>query len=137
MSEVFVDSLFWIASLFPRDQWHEQALAAGETLRNDTTLVTTREVLTEFLAAASRSDPTARQAAVDVARTILGDETIIVIPPSQELFNKGLDLYEQRLDKRYSLADCISMVVMRERDISQILTHDRDFSAEGFVPLIR
>ena len=67
----------------------------------------------------------------------MGDETIIVIPPSQELFNKGLDLYEQRLDKRYSLADCISMVVMRERDISQILTHDRDFSAEGFVPLIR
>ena len=137
MSEVFVDSLFWIASLFPRDQWHEQALAAGETLQNDTNLVTTREVLTEFLAAASRSDPTARQAAVDAVRTILGDETIIVIPPSQELFNKGLDLYEQRLDKRYSLADCISMVVMRERDISQILTHDRDFSAEGSVPLIR
>ena len=137
MSEVFVDSLFWIASLFPRDQWHEQALAAGETLQNDTTLVTTREVLTEFLAAASRSDPTARQAAVDAVRTILGNETIIVIPQSQELFDKGLDLYEQRLDKRYSLADCISMVILRERDISQILTHDRDFAAEGFVPLIR
>lgn len=101
------------------------------------TLVTTKEVLTEFLAAASRSGPAGRQAAVNTVRAILDDETFIVIPQSQELFDKGLDLYEQRLDKRYSLADCISMVVMRDRGIHEILTHDRDFAAEGFVALIR
>ena len=137
MSEVFVDSLFWVASLFPRDQWHEQALTAREILQNDTTLVTTREFLTEFLAAASRSGPTGRQAAVNMVRTILNDETVIVIPQSPELFARGLDLYEQRLDQRYSLADCISMIVMRERGIHEILSHDRDFAAEGFVTLIR
>ena len=65
------------------------------------------------------------------------DEDIIVIPQSHDLFIRGLDLYEQRLDKRYSLADCISMVVMRERGIHEILSHDRDFAAEGFVTLIR
>ena len=137
MSEVFVDSLFWIASLFLRDQWHEHALTARKALESGTSLVTTRDVLTEFLAAASRSGPAGRQAAVDTVREILADDAIIVIPQSRELFDKGLDLYEQRLDQRYSLADCISMVVMRERGIYRILTHDRDFSAEGFVILIR
>ncbi len=137
MPEVFVDSHFWIASLFPRDQWHELALAARGSLASDTILVTTKEVLTEFLASASRSGSTARQAAVNTVRAVLGNETIIVIPQSQELFDKGLDLYEQRLDKRYSLADCISMVVMRERGIQEVLTNDRDFASEGFVTLIR
>ena len=137
MSEVFVDSLFWVASLFPRDQWHDMALTAGKALESETILVTTKEVLTEFLAATSRSGPTSRQVAVDTVRAILEDEDIIVIPQSHDLFIRGLDLYEQRLDKRYSLADCISMVVMRERGIHEILSHDRDFAAEGFVTLIR
>ena len=137
MREVFVDSFFWIATLSPRDQWHHQARVVRDTLGNEVTLVTTREVLTELLATVSRSGPRSRQSAVNMVRAILADETIIVIPQSQELFDKGLDLYEQRLDKRYSLADCISMVVMRERGISEILTHDRDFSAEGFAILIR
>ena len=137
MPEVFVDSFFWIAALLPRDQWHEQALAAKENLASDITLVTTREVLTEFLAATSRNAPTVRQAAVKTVRAILEDETVIVIPQSPALYSRGLDLYEQRLDKRFSLADCISMIVMRERGIQEILTRDRDFAAEGFVALIR
>ena len=137
MPEVFVDSFFWIASLLPRDQWHEQALAAKENLASDITLVTTREVLTEFLAATSRNAPTVRQAAVKTVRAILEDEAVIVIPQSPALFSRGLDLYEQRLDKRFSLADCISMIVMRERGIQEILTRDWDFAAEGFVALIR
>ena len=137
MPEVFVDPFFWIASLLPRDQWHEQALAAKENLASDITLVTTREVLTEFLAATSRNAPIVRQAAVKTVRAILEDEAVIVIPQSPALFSRGRDLYEQRLDKRFSLADCISMIVMRERGIQEILTRDRDFAAEGFVALIR
>ena len=137
MREVFVDPFFWIASLLPRDQWHQQALLAREYLGSEALLVTTREVLTEFLAAASRTDPEIRQSAARTVRTILEDEDIVVIPQSHDLFIRGLDLYEQRLDKRYSLADCISMAVMRERSINEILTHDRDFAAEGFIPLIR
>ena len=127
MPEVFVDSFFWIASLLPRDQWHEQALAAKENLASDIALVTTREVLTEFLAATSRNAPTVRQAAVKTVRAILEDEAVIVIPQSPALFSRGLDFYEQRLDKRFSLPDCISMIVMRERGIQEILTRDRDY----------
>ena len=37
----------------------------------------------------------------------------------------------------YSLVDCISMVVMDELDITEVLTADRDFELEGYTRLMR
>jgi len=51
-------------------------------------------------------------------------------------FLKALELYESRLDKGYSLTDCISMNVCRELGIKEILTHDRHFEQEGFKILL-
>jgi uncharacterized protein len=42
-----------------------------------------------------------------------------------------------RLDKGYSLKDCISMHTMRQRGISEVLTNDRHFEQEGFRALFR
>ena len=52
------------------------------------------------------------------------------------LLAQGLELYRRRGDKRYSLADCISMVIARTMDITEILTTDSDFQAEGFTILM-
>ncbi|MCW3095162.1 MAG: putative nucleic acid-binding protein contains domain [Chthonomonadaceae bacterium] len=49
----------------------------------------------------------------------------------------GLDLYERRVDKGYSLTDCISMNACRQEAIAEILTSDHHFAQEGFVVLIR
>jgi len=38
----------------------------------------------------------------------------------------------QRPDKRYSLTDCVSFVVMRERGIAEAFAFDRHFEQEGF-----
>ncbi len=35
------------------------------------------------------------------------------------------------------MTDCISMVVCRERGITDVLTYDRDFEQEGFVAMLR
>jgi predicted nucleic acid-binding protein len=67
---------------------------------------------------------------------ILNDPDIEVVSQSRDSFLAGLALYERRPDKRYSLVDCISMNVMRQRDIQEILTSDRHFSQEGFVRLL-
>jgi predicted nucleic acid-binding protein len=55
-----------------------------------------------------------------------------VLPFSRGLFDAALALYEERLDKKYSLTDCASMVVMRDRRISHVLTNDHHFEQEGF-----
>lgn len=67
----------------------------------------------------------------------MSSDNIAVGTPSAELFTRGLNLYAHRLDKRYSLTDCVSMIVMRDLDITEVLTNDRDFESEGFVRLIR
>ena len=50
--------------------------------------------------------------------------------------SEGLELYENRLDTGYSLTDCISMSLMSEREIQEVLTHDNHFKQEGFTSLL-
>jgi hypothetical protein len=49
----------------------------------------------------------------------------------------GLDLYATRLDKGYSMTDCISMQAMRREGLTDVLTNDRHFEQEGFRALFR
>jgi uncharacterized protein len=77
-----------------------------------------------------------RQEVSNIVRSILNGSEIEIIWQIQELFELGLTLYESRLDKGYSLTDCVSMVVMRQAGIQDILTHDRHFAQEGFTILL-
>ncbi|MEA5477512.1 hypothetical protein VB774_07745 [Pseudanabaena galeata UHCC 0370] len=45
--------------------------------------------------------------------------------------------YRQRPDKQYSLTDCASMVIMKEKGIDPVLPHARHFQQEGFIALLR
>ena len=49
----------------------------------------------------------------------------------------GLARYERRLDKGYSLQDCVSMNVMEAEGITGVLTSDHHFEQEGFTILMR
>jgi uncharacterized protein len=60
-----------------------------------------------------------------------------VVSQTRTLFLEGLALYEARLDKEYSLTDCISMQVMRREGLTEVLTNDRHFTQEGFQLLFR
>jgi len=95
-------------------------------------LLTTDEVLTEFLAALSCGGERFRGQAVKMVRAILDNPNVKVLPQSRDSFLRGVDLYEQRLDKEYSLTDCISMNAMRSECITEVLTNDRHFAQEGF-----
>jgi hypothetical protein len=50
----------------------------------------------------------------------------------RDSFLVGLELYRARLDKGYCLTDCISMVVMRQEAITDIITHDNHVTREWF-----
>lgn len=63
MSLVFADTAFWVALTSPRDSLHHMALAASRQLQ-DTQLVTTEPILTEFLNAFCELGPYWRREAV-------------------------------------------------------------------------
>jgi len=134
MRRIFVDTLYWIAIHNPKDQWHQAAEKASHTLAG-CQLITTEEVLTEVLNAFSEAGPMVRQEAVDLVRDLQKDPTVTIHPQSSQTFHSGVDLYEARPDKEYSQTDCISMTVMRQEGITEVLTHDKHFTQEGFTKL--
>lgn len=135
MKVAFVDTLYLVALFNPRDQWHDRAIAASKLVA-ETNLITTEDVLVELLNFFSEYGEKARRGAVRQAEGILIGANVEIVPQSHEGFVAGLTLYKARPDKGYSLTDCISMHAMRERDISEILTHDNHFRQEGFTLLL-
>jgi predicted nucleic acid-binding protein len=68
---------------------------------------------------------------------MLESRTVQVISQTTDSFSAGLGLYRARLDKGYSLTDCISMETMRHEGITDVLTNDAHFEQEGFRALLR
>lgn len=108
MKTVFADALYWVALVRPNDQWGQEARRAKERLGN-VRIVTTDEVLGEFLTGLSKVGPHLRQQAGRMVRRIQDNPNVQVVYQSHDSFMKGLGLYEQRLDKAYSLVDCVSL----------------------------
>jgi len=135
MRVVFADTLFWIAISRPNDPWAETAKQASTSVE-PIRLVTTDEVLSEFLTAMAEGGPQIRRRAAQLVDEILADRAITVVSQSRVSLLHGLSLYRRRLDKSYSLTDCVSMTVMKRRGMSEILTADHHFVQEGFTVLL-
>jgi predicted nucleic acid-binding protein len=132
---VFADTFYWVALTNPDDSRYRDAVAFDDALAG-AAIITTDEILTEFMTFFS-ADPWLRSRAAATVRSLLVDPEIRVIPQSRASFLAGLELYAARPDKGYSLVDCISMQTMREEGLTDVLTNDRHFEQEGFRTLFR
>lgn len=131
MIQAFADTYYFIAVVNRKDAGHAEAIRAGR--RPDLRLVTTTWVLTEL--ADALSAPSERTFVATFIRDIQSRTRITIVPATQVWFDRGLELFEQRPDKSWTLTDCISFEVMRRLGITEALTGDRHFSQAGFVPL--
>ena len=135
MRRIFADTLYWIAMTHRNDQWHQAAVNVSRSLAG-CHLVTTDEVLTEVMNAFSEAGQFFRKEAITLVRDLRAEQTVTIHAQSRLTFDSGLNLYEARPDKGYSLTDCISMVTMRQEGITEVLTHDDHFTQEGFTKLL-
>jgi predicted nucleic acid-binding protein len=133
MTRYLVDTWFLVAHFNRRDPDHDHAERMWRTI-DQAQMVTHDAVLAEFLTFFAEFGPTLRQKAARAVRN-LSLLRFEVVAQDRARFLQALALYEQRLDKGYSFADCVSMVVMRERGITHVLTNDHHFREEGFTVL--
>lgn len=135
MKLVFADTFFWVASLSPCDPWHESVVRVYDSLVSSQ-IVTTQEVLTEFLSMYAGRGKYLRGNAIKLVQLLLKNSHVTVVQQSNESFLDGCKMYLTRTDKAYSLVDCISMQTMWRFGIDGVLTNDHHFAQEGFNVLI-
>ena len=133
MRHVFADTFFFLALLNDKDQAHAEARACAT--QESPAYLTTEWVLTEV--ADAFCAPHARRQFLRLLELLAADSESIVIHSSHQLFEQGVQLFSQRMDKHWSLTDCLSFVVMHEHGVTEALTGDHHFEQAGFKALLK
>jgi predicted nucleic acid-binding protein len=94
-----------------------------------TTALVFAEVVTFFNARGQHAK------AVEIGNRLLESPTVTLVQVDEPLLLRAWEYFQQHADKSFSLADCASFLVMRERGIEQALTFDRHFAQAGFQKL--
>ena len=125
---IFVDTAYVLALVNERDQHYERAQELADLVEGMELLITDA-VLLEIGNALARGF---KEQAIEVITYFVESEEVEIFYSSPQIFEKAFALYKKFSDKDWSLVDCISFVVMRERGIKQVLTFDHHFEQAGF-----
>ena len=136
MPSLFADSGYWIALLFPRDQFHQRAREVTLGL-GPFTIVTTQMVLVEALNHLSKEGRHMREAAQRMVGELEAEQNVEIVPQTDVQFPGAVERYASRNDKRWSLTACVSFLIMEERSTTDALAYAQDFEQAGFVALLR
>jgi predicted nucleic acid-binding protein len=123
VKKIFADTAYWTAILYPKDSYHKPASAAAIRHSKDL-VVTTDAVLSETLNQFSNAGSHWRKTVASQIENLFTQDSVFVLPAS-------------RADKEYNHVDCMSMVVMRNENITEVLSTDHHFEQEGFTLLLK
>lgn len=130
---IFADTGFFLALCQPRDALHGRAQAWSKFITEP--LMVSEAVLLETVNALSK--PVDRAKAHHLINSIRSAKGYEIVYSSPVLFEAGMQLHAERPDKEWSLTDCISFVIMKERGICRALAYDHHFEQAGFEALLR
>jgi uncharacterized protein len=133
MTPVFADSFYFFALLNEKDAAHNSAKTFSS--KTDYPYTTIAWVLTEV--ADGCADVERRDLFLQLLDMLHESSDAKIIPVSEELFERGVELFRQRADKDWPLTDCISFVAMQDESITEALTGDKHFEQAGFRALLK
>ena len=131
-NRIFIDTLFVVALINPRDQYHAKATELAAKYENHPFLVSDA-VLLEIGNGLARNY---KQEAIEVIEDFFDSEEVEIVRLTPELFERAFELYKKYKDKDWGLIDCISFIVMTEAGVNQALTFDQHFEQAGFEALM-
>lgn len=132
MKPAFADTSYFLALVGPQDAWYRRAVELTDQLLGQ--VFVTEYVLVELASMLCRDQD--REVYLATVRDVQSDPAFRIIAASSALFERGLQLFGSRPDKEWSLVDCISFVVMKERRLTGALTADHHFKQAGFNALL-
>jgi uncharacterized protein len=129
MNRVFADSFYFFAVSKTRDPAHARAAAFTRSFSGR--FVVTGWIVTEL--GDGMCQPSRHPVFTRLAQQLRTDPAVHFIPCDDALMAEGIDLFEQRPDKEWSLTDCISFIVMKREGLTDALAGDHHFEQAGFV----
>jgi uncharacterized protein len=134
MKSFFVDSGFWIALENADDQNHSKALLHWQQSTADMPLlITISYVFDEVVTFFNNRHNHAK--AVELGHTLLTSSFIELVYVDETLFKEAWGYFQKHEDKRYSLTDCVSFVIMSKQNLDTALTFDKHFRQAGYQTL--
>jgi len=135
---VFWDTTAFVALGNRDDELHPAAIAVSQELAEANALIlTTDAVLTEVANTFSRIAlrPLARQV-IEAFQASARMRAAQLVHVDTELWQRGWQFFLDRPDKDWSLTDCISFLVMRDRKVRRGFTSDHHFQQAGYEKLM-
>ncbi len=130
MEPLFLDSAFVISLLFKADQYYARAQATwAQVTAARRNFVTTTFILDEAVTFLnSRGE---HGLAVETGNLLFASPAIEMVDVDRPLLAAAWEYFIRHQDKTYSLTDCISFVLMKQRGITVAITFDAHFTQAG------
>lgn len=129
MKQIFIDTVFLIALLNHNDTYHRASVDFYQ--RFDGSYVTSEWILLELADGMSYSSH-ARALYLELRQTLLESKNFQVVPLDSLTYTDAIEMFGKHNDKRWSLTDCTSFVIMKDQGLTKALTADHHFTQAGF-----
>lgn len=138
MNGIFVDTSGWASFFLRTEPFHRSSVdLLNEARRNRRPVVTANYVVTEVIALLTSPFRIPRAAQIGILDALRAANWTEVVHIDPERDQASVALLKAYPDKTWSLVDCSSFVVMRERGLTSALTNDRHFEQAGFIRLLK
>ena len=137
MNEVFADTSGWATFFLENEPHHKESCSLiTQWQQRNRKIVTTNYVLSELIVLlGSRGQH--RSTVLNKIKTIRSVNWVKIVHIDESLDAEAWQLLESRLDKKWSLVDAVSFIVMEEHGITEAWATDHHFEQAGFVCLLK
>ncbi len=134
MKTLYIDAGYLIAVEASDDQNHQIAFSHWQKLiQQPLQLITTTYIFDEIVTFFNNRNRHSK--AVEIGQNLLQSEVVNMVHVDEQLLNAGWNYFQKHSDKRYSLTDCISFILMEQMKLDTALSFDRHFVQAGFINL--
>ena len=138
MLEIFVDTSGW-GNLVDKSQPYHQLMVQlyREAKQQKRRLITSNYVITEVVALLTSPLRIPRPKIISFVNSLKQSPYVEFIHIDLDKDNDAWILLDSREDKKWSLVDCSSFIIMKERGILEAFTNDIHFEQAGFIRLLK
>jgi predicted nucleic acid-binding protein len=135
--EIFADTSGWGNLVDPSQKHHAQAATIYRDIRRQSgKFITTNYVINELVALFTSPLRLPREKTTAFIDAMKMSAYVEIVHIDTNLDIEAWEMLKQFRDKDWSLVDCSSFVLMKQRGIVKAWTHDHHFEQAGFVRLL-